>query len=44
VKEGISRAVDAGVLPTRLPEPLARAVTDVIRRLGVRVGRHGGAA
>ena len=30
-KEAIARAVDAGVLPTRLPEPLARAATDVVR-------------
>ena len=44
VKEGISRAVDAGVLPTRLPEPLARAATDVVRRLGVRAGWRGEAA
>jgi hypothetical protein len=44
VKEGIARAVDAGVLPTRLPESLARAATDVVRRLGVRTGRRGEAA
>ena len=44
VKETIARAVDAGVLPARLPEPLARAASDVIRRLGVRAGRHGEAA
>ena len=44
VKEGIARAVDAGVLPTRLPEPLARAATDVVRRVGVRAGSHGEAA
>ncbi len=44
VKEGISRAVDAGVLPTRLPEALARAATDAVRRLGARTGRHGEAA
>jgi hypothetical protein len=44
VKEGIARAVDAGVLPTRLPEPLARAATDVVRRVGVRAGSNGEAA
>jgi hypothetical protein len=44
VKDAIARAVDAGVLPARLPEPLARAASDVVRRLGVRAGRHGEAA
>jgi MinD-like ATPase involved in chromosome partitioning or flagellar assembly len=44
LKEPIARAVDAGVLPTRLPEPLARAATDVVRRLGLRAGRRGEAA
>jgi hypothetical protein len=44
VKEPIARAVDAGVLATRLPEPLARAATDVVRRVGVHVGRRGEAA
>lgn len=44
LKENIARAVDAGVLPTRLPEPLARAATDVVRRLGVRAGWRGEAA
>jgi len=44
VKDTIARAVDAGVLPTRLPEPLARAATDVVRRVGVRAGSHGEAA
>ena len=44
VKEAIARAVDAGVLPARLPEPLARAATDVVRRVGVRAGHHGEAA
>jgi hypothetical protein len=44
VKDAIARAVDAGVLPARLPEPLARAASDVVRRLGVRAGRRGEAA
>jgi hypothetical protein len=44
LKETIARAVDAGVLPGRLPEPLARAATEAIRRLGVRAGRQGEAA
>ena len=43
VKDVIARAVDAGVLPTRLPEPLARAAVEVVRRVGV-LGRQGEAA
>jgi hypothetical protein len=44
VDKGIARAVDAGVLPTRLPEALARAATDAVRRIGVRAGHRGGEA
>jgi len=44
VKDAIARAVDAGVLSTRLPEPLARAGSDLVRRLGVRAGHRGEAA
>jgi hypothetical protein len=44
VDKAIARAVDAGVLSTRLPEALARAATDVVRRLGIRAGRRGEAA
>lgn len=44
VDQRIARAVDAGVLPTRLPEPLARAATDFVRRLGGRAGHRGEAA
>jgi hypothetical protein len=40
----IARAVDAGVLSSRLPDPLARAARDVVRRVGVRGGRRGEAA
>jgi hypothetical protein len=40
----IARAVDAGVLVTRLPDPLGRAATDLLRRLGAPVGRRGAAA
>ena len=43
VKDAIARAVDAGVLPTRLPEPLARPATEFVRKVGVR-GRQGEAA
>lgn len=43
VKSRIARAVDAGVLSTRLPEPLARAAADFVRRVGAR-GLRGEAA
>lgn len=39
VKHPIARAVDAGVLSTRLPEPLARAAAGFVQRLGTRTGR-----
>jgi hypothetical protein len=44
VDSRVARAVDAGVLSTRLPEPLARAAKEVVRRVGVRGGRRGEAA
>jgi hypothetical protein len=44
VKEEIARAVDAGVLPTRLPQSLARAARDLVSRVGGRGGRRGEAA
>ncbi len=44
VKPVIARAVDAGVLATRLPEPLARSANDLLRRLDPRSGRNGAAA
>jgi hypothetical protein len=44
VTGSIARAVDAGVLTTRLPEALARAGSDVMRRVGARAGRRGEAA
>jgi hypothetical protein len=40
----VARAVDAGVLSTRLPDALARPARDVLRRIGVRGGRRGEAA
>ena len=43
VKPQIARAVDAGVLATRLPEPLARVANDLLRRLDPRGGRNGAA-
>lgn len=35
LRAAIARAVDAGVLPTRLPEPLARASGQILRELGL---------
>jgi hypothetical protein len=39
MRVAIARAVDAGVLPTRLPEPLARASEQILRELGLARGR-----
>jgi hypothetical protein len=36
--------VDAGVLVTRLPEPLERVATDALRAVGIGPGRAGAAA
>jgi hypothetical protein len=44
VDKAIARAVDAGVLPTRLPEALARPAGDMVRRLGIRGSTRGEAA
>ena len=44
VKSVIARAVDAGVLASRLPEPLARSANDLLRRLDPRARRNGAAA
>jgi hypothetical protein len=44
VKDTIARAVDAGVLTSRLPDHLARAAGDLIRKLGMRTGQRGEAA
>jgi hypothetical protein len=35
MRAAIARAVDAGVLPTRLPDPLARAASQLLRDFGV---------
>jgi hypothetical protein len=43
LKSRVARAVDAGVLGTRLPEPLARSAADFVRRVGAR-GLRGEAA
>jgi hypothetical protein len=34
VRASTARAIDAGVLPTRLPDALARPVREVLRRVG----------
>ena len=34
VRASTARAIDAGVLPTRLPDNLARPVREVLRRVG----------
>jgi hypothetical protein len=44
VKSVIARAVDAGVLASRLPEPLARSANDLLRRIDPRACRNGAAA
>ncbi|MFM7270995.1 MAG: hypothetical protein ACKO2C_05105 [Actinomycetes bacterium] len=44
VRDTIARAVDAGVLVTRLPEPLERAAADALRAVGLGPGRTGAAA
>jgi MinD-like ATPase involved in chromosome partitioning or flagellar assembly len=41
-RAAVARAVDAGVLPTRLPEPLDKAAAQVLRELGL--VRRGAAA
>jgi hypothetical protein len=43
VRASIARAVDAGVLGTRLPETLARPASEMLDRLGV-LGARGRAA
>jgi hypothetical protein len=44
VKDGIARAVDAGMLSGRLPEQLARPAAELLRRAGVATARRGEAA
>jgi MinD-like ATPase involved in chromosome partitioning or flagellar assembly len=43
-RDAICRAVDAGTLPARLPEPLARGAASVLRELGLGGKRRGVAA
>jgi hypothetical protein len=44
VRAAVARAVDAGVLAARLPEPLGRSATRILTRLGVLSDRRGEAA
>jgi hypothetical protein len=44
VRSAVARAIDAGVLPARLPDPLARPVTRLLARAGLVVDRRGQAA
>jgi hypothetical protein len=44
VRLGVARAVDAGVLPSRLPNELARPVGEALGRLGLLRARRGQAA
>lgn len=44
VRAGVARAVDAGVLATRLPSELSRPVAEALRRLGLLRARPGQAA
>jgi hypothetical protein len=44
IRDTIARAVDAGSLPSRVPEPLARPVAEALRAIGFGVSRRGAAA
>jgi hypothetical protein len=44
VRAAIARAVDAGLLPVRLPEVLSRPVSEVLDRVGLLRARRGQAA
>ena len=43
-RDSVARAVDAGTLPTRLPEPLSKAAASILRNGGHSVVRRGAAA
>jgi hypothetical protein len=43
-RPAIARAVDAGILPTRLPDLLARPTAELLHRVGTRSTRRGAAA
>jgi hypothetical protein len=44
VRSNVARAVDAGVIAGRLPDPIARAAASLLARLGVLSVRRGRAA
>lgn len=44
VRDTIARAVDAGVLVARVPEPLERAAVEALRAVGLGTGRAGAVA
>jgi hypothetical protein len=44
VRAAIARAVDAGLLPVRLPDVLVRPVSEALGRLGLLRARRGQAA
>ena len=44
VKMAVFRAVDAGVLAARLPEPMARPASALVHRVGLAPARRGAAA
>lgn len=43
-RDVVARAVDAGTLPARLPEPLTKAAASILRQLGLAGARRGVAA
>jgi cellulose biosynthesis protein BcsQ len=43
-RDQVFRAVDAGVLPARLPDALARAASDLVARVGIGPAHRGAAA
>jgi hypothetical protein len=44
VRANVARAVDAGVIASRLPDPIARAASALLGRLGMLPARRGQAA
>jgi hypothetical protein len=44
IRAPVARAVDAGVLAARLPDPLGRSATRILTRLGILSDRRGEAA
>jgi len=44
VRESIARAVDAGVITSRLPEPLARPAARLLGRIQMLAGPRGAVA